>query len=46
MSKARPNEASEAQVIQWSGLSDVGRFRKNNQDAFSHWRLTGRACAA
>jgi protein phosphatase len=41
MSKARPNEASEAQVIQWSGLSDVGRFRKNNQDAFLALALNG-----
>ena len=34
MSEAGSNEASGAQTIQWSGLSDVGRFRKNNQDAF------------
>ena len=34
MSEAVRKEASEARVIQWSGLSDVGRFRKNNQDAF------------
>ena len=41
MSKARPNEASEAKSIQWSGLSDVGRFRKNNQDAFLALALNG-----
>lgn len=41
MSKARPNEASEAKAIQWSGLSDVGRFRKNNQDAFLALALNG-----
>jgi protein phosphatase len=41
MSKARPNEASEAKAIQWSGLSDVGRFRKNNQDAFLALVLNG-----
>ena len=41
MSKARPKEASEAKAIQWSGLSDVGRFRKNNQDAFLALALNG-----
>ena len=41
MSKARPKEASEAKAIQWSGLSHVGRFRKNNQDAFLALALNG-----
>ena len=34
MSDAGPKEANVSQIINWSGLSDVGRFRKNNQDAF------------
>ena len=41
MSEAGSNEASGAQTIQWSGLSDVGRFRKNNQDAFLALALNG-----
>ena len=41
MSEAGPKEASGAQIIQWSGLSDVGRFRKNNQDAFLALALNG-----
>ena len=41
MSEAGPKEASGAQTIQWSGLSDVGRFRKNNQDAFLSLALNG-----
>ena len=41
MSEAGPKEASGAQTIQWSGLSDVGRFRKNNQDAFLALALNG-----
>ncbi len=31
MSESTPDEA---QTIRWSGLTDVGRFRKNNEDAF------------
>ena len=41
MGKAGLKESSEAQIIQWSGLSDVGRFRKNNQDAFLALALNG-----
>jgi serine/threonine protein phosphatase PrpC len=41
MSEAEPKKASGAQTIQWSGLSDVGRFRKNNQDAFLALALNG-----
>ena len=41
MNEAGPKEASGAQIIQWSGLSDVGRFRKNNQDAFLALALNG-----
>lgn len=41
MSEAKPKQTSEAQVIQWSGLTDVGRFRKNNQDAFLALALNG-----
>ena len=41
MSEAGPKEVSGAQIIQWSGLSDVGRFRKNNQDAFLALALNG-----
>ena len=41
MSEAGPKKASGAQTIQWSGLSDVGRFRKNNQDAFLALALNG-----
>ncbi|MEC7235582.1 MAG: protein phosphatase 2C domain-containing protein [Verrucomicrobiota bacterium] len=41
MTEAEPKEASGAQVIKWSGLSDVGRFRKNNQDAFISLALNG-----
>jgi protein phosphatase len=29
-----PNEANQSSTLRWSGLSDVGRFRKNNEDAF------------
>lgn len=32
---------SEAQTIEWSGLTDVGRFRKNNEDAFLALALNG-----
>lgn len=28
------NESGHAQSIRWWGLTDVGRFRKNNEDAF------------
>ena len=41
MSKVGPKEAIGAQIIQWSGLSDVGRFRKKNQDAFLALALNG-----
>ena len=41
MGKAGLKESSGAQIIQWSGLSDVGRFRKNNQDAFLALALNG-----
>jgi serine/threonine protein phosphatase PrpC len=35
-STARMADASSVagQVVRWSGLTDVGRFRKNNEDAF------------
>jgi protein phosphatase len=33
--------ANEAQSIRWSGLTDVGRFRKNNEDAFLALALDG-----
>ena len=33
---------SHSQTLRWSGLSDVGRFRKNNEDAFL--ALTFDAC--
>ena len=32
---------STAQSIEWSGLTDVGRFRKNNEDAFLALALNG-----
>ncbi len=32
---------TEAQNIRWSGLTDVGRFRKNNEDAFLALALNG-----
>jgi len=41
MSETRPKQASGAQVIQWSGLTDVGRFRKSNEDAFLALALNG-----
>jgi len=41
MSEAGSKESIGAQVIQWSGLTDVGRFRKNNQDAFLALALNG-----
>ena len=41
MSDAGPKEVSGAQIIQWSGLSDIGRFRNNNQDAFLALALNG-----
>ena len=41
MGKAGLKESSGALIIQWSGLSDVGRFRKNNQDAFLALALNG-----
>ena len=41
MSEAGTKQTSEAQLIQWSGLTDVGRFRKNNQDAFLALALNG-----
>jgi protein phosphatase len=41
MSEVGPNKASGAQVIQWSGLTDVGRFRKSNEDAFLALALNG-----
>ena len=41
MGKAGLKESSGAQVIQWSGLTDVGRFRKSNEDAFLALALNG-----
>ena len=41
MSEAGSKESSGAQVIQWSGLTDVGRFRKSNEDAFLALALNG-----
>ncbi|MFM2170164.1 MAG: hypothetical protein RI957_393, partial [Verrucomicrobiota bacterium] len=29
-----PNLETSYPALRWSGLSDVGRFRKNNEDAF------------
>lgn len=34
-------EQSEAESIRWSGLTDVGRFRKNNEDAFLALAIDG-----
>lgn len=34
-------EASQVKKIDWSGLTDVGRFRKNNEDAFLALALNG-----
>jgi protein phosphatase len=34
-------EQKEAHAIRWSGLTDVGRFRKNNEDAFLALALNG-----
>ncbi len=34
-------EQSEAEFIRWSGLTDVGRFRKNNEDAFLALAIDG-----
>jgi len=34
-------EANEAHAIRWSGLTDVGRFRKNNEDAFLALAIDG-----
>jgi len=34
-------EPIEAQAIRWSGLTDVGRFRKNNEDAFLALAING-----
>ena len=35
------DEATEERSIQWSGLTDAGRFRKENQDAFLALSLDG-----
>jgi len=35
------SEAKSATRIAWSGVTDVGRFRKNNEDAFLALRLDG-----
>ena len=34
MSTAPSDPPSEPSILQWSGLTDVGRFRPNNEDAF------------
>lgn len=34
-------ESKQAHAIRWSGLTDVGRFRKNNEDAFLALALNG-----
>lgn len=42
MSKTESStDANGAQAIRWSGLTDVGRFRKNNEDAFLALALDG-----
>jgi protein phosphatase len=41
MSDTGAKQASEAQKIHWSGRTDVGRFRKNNEDAFLALALNG-----
>lgn len=35
------SEHKDAHAIRWSGLTDVGRFRKNNEDAFLALALNG-----
>jgi protein phosphatase len=42
MSEQLNEEAgADAHAIRWSGLTDVGRFRKNNEDAFLALALNG-----
>ncbi|HBR93585.1 protein phosphatase 2C domain-containing protein [Coraliomargarita sp. SDUM461003] len=41
MSEEQQGEQKEASEICWSGLTDVGRFRKNNEDAFLALALNG-----
>jgi len=35
------HDASRAGMIEWSGVTDIGRYRKNNEDAFLALRFDG-----
>ncbi len=39
---AAPTQAPGGQAVSWSGLTDVGRFRANNEDAFLAFKFDGR----